>query len=113
VETLKRKIKELETLRGGTLDLIKGSTNAISIKEVSYNLRVKRSVLTTLKKIGLITLKKTLKLQELRSIRNSNIKLLRRLNIINKEDKQLIKSAREQVHLLETSKGGFSLTDRV
>jgi hypothetical protein len=62
VETLKRKIEELKTLKGKTLDLIKRLTNAISIKEVGYNLRVKRSVLTTLKKIGLITLKKTLKL---------------------------------------------------
>jgi hypothetical protein len=41
METLKRKIKELETLKGKTLDLIKGLTNAISIKEVSYNSRVK------------------------------------------------------------------------
>jgi protoporphyrinogen oxidase len=40
VETLKQKIKELETLKGGTLNLIKGLINAISIKEVSYNLRV-------------------------------------------------------------------------
>jgi hypothetical protein len=62
VETLKRKIEELKTLKGKTLNLIKRLTNAISIKEVGYNLRVKRSVLTTLKKIGLITLKKTLKL---------------------------------------------------
>jgi hypothetical protein len=38
---LKRKIKELETLKGKILDLIKGLINAISIKEVSYNLRVK------------------------------------------------------------------------
>jgi hypothetical protein len=62
VETLKRKIKELKTLKGKTLNLIKGLTNAISIKEVNYNLRVKWSILTTLKKIGLITFKKTLKL---------------------------------------------------
>jgi protoporphyrinogen oxidase len=62
METLKRKIEELKTLKGGTLNLIKGLTNAISIKEVGYNLRVERSVLTALKKIGLITLKKTLKL---------------------------------------------------
>jgi hypothetical protein len=40
VETLKRKIKELETLKGKTLNLIKGLTNAISIKEVGYNLKV-------------------------------------------------------------------------
>jgi hypothetical protein len=40
VETLERKIEELETLKGKTLDLIKGLTNAISIKEVGYNLRV-------------------------------------------------------------------------
>jgi hypothetical protein len=40
VETLKRKIKELETLKGRTLNLIKGLINAISIKEVSYNLKV-------------------------------------------------------------------------
>jgi hypothetical protein len=62
VETLKRKIKELNTLKGRIIDLIKGLTNAISIKEVGYNLKVNRSILTTLKKIGLITLKKTLKL---------------------------------------------------
>jgi hypothetical protein len=62
VETLKRKIKELKTLKGRTLNLIKGLTNAISIKEVSYNLKVEWSVLITLKKIGLITLKKTLKI---------------------------------------------------
>jgi hypothetical protein len=62
VETLKRKIKELETLRGKILNLIKGLTNAISIKEVGYNLKVKWSVLTTLEKIGLITFKKALKL---------------------------------------------------
>jgi hypothetical protein len=37
VETLKRKIKELKTLKGRTLDLTKGLTNAISIKEVNYN----------------------------------------------------------------------------
>jgi hypothetical protein len=59
---LKWKIKELKTLKGKILNLIKGLINAISIKEVSYNLRVKWSVLITLKKIGLITLKKTLKL---------------------------------------------------
>jgi hypothetical protein len=41
VETLKRKIKELNTLKGRIIDLIKGLTNAISIKEVGYNLRVK------------------------------------------------------------------------
>ena len=62
METLKRKIKELKTLKGKTLNLIKGLINAISIKEVGYNLREKRSILTTLKKIRLITLKKTLKL---------------------------------------------------
>jgi hypothetical protein len=62
VETLNRKIKELKTLKGRTLDLTKGLINAISIKEVSYNLRVKWSILTALKKIGLITFKKTLKL---------------------------------------------------
>jgi hypothetical protein len=62
VETLKQKIKELETLKGKTLNLIKGLTNAISIKEVNYNLRVKWSILITLKKIRLITLKKALKL---------------------------------------------------
>jgi predicted nuclease of restriction endonuclease-like RecB superfamily len=62
VEMLKRKIEELETLKGGTLNLTKGLTNIISIKEVSYNLKVERSILITLKKIGLITLKKTLKL---------------------------------------------------
>jgi hypothetical protein len=62
VETLKQKIKELKTLKGKILNLIKGLINVISIKEVSYNLRVKWSVLITLKKIGLITLKKTLKL---------------------------------------------------
>jgi hypothetical protein len=62
VETLNRKINELKTLKGRTLDLTKGLINAISIKEVSYNLRVKWSILTALKKIGLITFKKTLKL---------------------------------------------------
>jgi hypothetical protein len=62
VETLKQKIKELETLKGKTLNLIKGLTNAISIKKVNYNLRVKWSILITLKKIRLITLKKALKL---------------------------------------------------
>ena len=41
MEILKQKIKELKTLKGGTLNLIKGLINAISIKEVSYNLRVK------------------------------------------------------------------------
>jgi hypothetical protein len=41
VETLKRKIKELKTLKGKTLNLIKRLINVISIKEVSYNLRVK------------------------------------------------------------------------
>jgi hypothetical protein len=41
VEMLKRKIEELETLKGKTLNLIKGLINAISIKEVNYNLRVK------------------------------------------------------------------------
>jgi protoporphyrinogen oxidase len=40
VETLERKIEELETLKGGMLNLTKGSTNAIGIKEVGYNLRV-------------------------------------------------------------------------
>jgi protoporphyrinogen oxidase len=38
---LKRKIKELKTLKGGILNLIKGLTNIINIKEVSYNLKVK------------------------------------------------------------------------
>jgi hypothetical protein len=41
METLKRKIKEFKTLKGKTLNLTKGLTNAISIKEVGYNLRVK------------------------------------------------------------------------
>jgi hypothetical protein len=41
VETLKRKIKELKTLKGKTLNLIKRLINTISIKEVNYNLRVK------------------------------------------------------------------------
>jgi hypothetical protein len=59
---LKRKIKEFKTLKGKTLILIKGLINAISIKEVNYNLKIKYSILTTLKKIRLITLKKTLKL---------------------------------------------------
>jgi hypothetical protein len=59
---LKRKIKEFKTLKGKTLNLIKGLINAISIKEVNYNLKIKYSILTTLKKIRLITLKKTLKL---------------------------------------------------
>jgi hypothetical protein len=40
MEMLERKIKELKTLKSGTLNLIKGLINAISIKEVSYNLRV-------------------------------------------------------------------------
>jgi hypothetical protein len=62
VETLKRKIKELKTLKGKTLNLIKRLINAISIKEVGYNLKVKWSILITLKKIGLIIFKKTLKL---------------------------------------------------
>jgi hypothetical protein len=62
VETLKRKIKEFKTLKGKILNLIKGLINFISIKEVSYNLRVKWSDLITIKKIRLITLKKTLKL---------------------------------------------------
>jgi hypothetical protein len=44
------------------LNLIKGLINFISIKEVGYNLRVKWSDLITIKKIRLITLKKTLKL---------------------------------------------------
>jgi hypothetical protein len=38
---LKRKIKELKTLKGRILNLIKGLINAINIKEVGYNLRVK------------------------------------------------------------------------
>jgi hypothetical protein len=41
MEMLKRKIKELETLKGKTLSLIKGLINAISIKEVNYNLKAK------------------------------------------------------------------------
>jgi hypothetical protein len=41
MEMLKRKIKELKTLKGRTLNLIKGLTNAISIKEFGFNLRVK------------------------------------------------------------------------
>ena len=41
METLKRKIKELKTLKGKTLNLIKGLINIINIKEVGYNLRVK------------------------------------------------------------------------
>jgi hypothetical protein len=41
VETLKRKIKELKTLKGKILNLIKGLINVISIKEVNYNLKVK------------------------------------------------------------------------
>jgi hypothetical protein len=40
VEMLKQKIKELKTLKGKILDLIKGLINAISIKEVGCNLRV-------------------------------------------------------------------------
>jgi hypothetical protein len=41
VETLKQKIKELITLKGKILNLIKQLTNSINIKEISYNLRVK------------------------------------------------------------------------
>jgi hypothetical protein len=62
VETLKQKTKELETLKGRTLNLIKGLINVISIKEVGYNSGVEWSVLIALKKIRLITLEKTLKL---------------------------------------------------
>ena len=62
MEMLKRKIKELKTLKGKTLNLIKGLINIISIKKISYNLKVKRSILTALKKIRFITLKNTLKL---------------------------------------------------
>jgi hypothetical protein len=37
---LKRKIKELKTLKGKTLDLTKGLINATSIKEVGHDLGV-------------------------------------------------------------------------
>jgi protoporphyrinogen oxidase len=38
---LKWKISKLKTLKGGILNLIKELINALNIKEISYNLKVK------------------------------------------------------------------------
>jgi hypothetical protein len=57
---------------------------------ISYNLRVKESVLTAIKGIRLITLKKTPELESIalaKSIRDGQTKLLKRLSFISKKDK--------------------------
>jgi hypothetical protein len=64
-------------------------TKASSL-EISYNSRVKESVLTVVKGIELITLKKTPELESIalaKSIRDRQTKLLKRLSFISKEDK--------------------------
>ena len=64
-------------------------TKALNL-EISYNLGVKESVLTIIKGIELITLKKTPELESIalaKSIRDRQPKLLRRLSFISKEDK--------------------------
>jgi hypothetical protein len=61
----------------------------LSLK-ISYNLRVKESVLTVIKGIGLITFKKTPELESItlvKSTRDGQTKLLKRLSFISKEDK--------------------------
>jgi hypothetical protein len=57
---------------------------------IGYNLRVEKSVLIVIKRTRLITLKKTPELESIaltKSIKDRQIKLLRRLSFISKEDK--------------------------
>jgi hypothetical protein len=64
-------------------------TKALSLR-IGYNLRVEESVLTIIKGTRLITLKKTSKLKSIalvRSTRDGQTKLLKRLSFINKENK--------------------------
>jgi hypothetical protein len=61
---LKQTRNKLITLRGKTQKATKDSTEALSLR-ISYNLKVEENVLTVVKGIGLITLKKT---PELKSI---------------------------------------------
>jgi hypothetical protein len=86
---LKQIRNKLITLKGRTQEVTKDSTEASSLR-IGYNLGVKESVLTAVKGIRLITLKKTPELESIalaKSIRDGRTKLLRRLNSINKEDK--------------------------
>jgi hypothetical protein len=111
---LKQIRNKLITLRGRTQKATKDSTKALSLG-ISYNLRVEKSVLTVVEGIGLITFKKTLKLESIALVRSTGdrqTKLLRRLSSISKEDEQLTKFAKE-VHLTNIYKGGYSLTNRV
>ena len=80
---------------------------------IGYNLRVEESVLTAVKGTRLITLKKTPEPKSIalvRSTRDGQTKLLKRLSFINKEDKQPTKFAKE-VHLTNIYKGRYSPTD--
>jgi hypothetical protein len=80
---------KLVTLRGGTQEATKDSTEALSLR-IGYNSGVKESVLTVVEGTGLITLKKTLELESIalaRSTRDGRTKLLRRLSSISEEDK--------------------------
>ena len=86
---LKQIRNKLITLRDRTQEATKDSTEASSLR-IGYNSRVKESVLTAVKGIGLITLKKTSKLESIaliKSIKDRRTKLLRRLSSISKEDK--------------------------
>jgi hypothetical protein len=86
---LKQIRNKLVTLRGRTQEVTKDLTEALSLG-IGYNSGVEKSVLTTIKGTGLITLEKTPELESIalaRSIRDRRTELLRRLSSISKEDK--------------------------
>jgi hypothetical protein len=86
---LKQIRNKLITLKSRIQEATKDLTKASSLG-IGYNLRVEESVLTAIKGIRLITLKKTLKLESIalaKSTRDGRTKLLRRLSFISKEDK--------------------------
>jgi hypothetical protein len=67
---LKQIKNKLITLKGKTQEVIKDSTKALSLG-ISYNSRVKESVLTVVEGIRLITLKKTPKPKSIALTRNT------------------------------------------
>jgi hypothetical protein len=67
---LKQTRNKLVTLKGKTQEVTKDSTEASSLK-ISYNLRVKESVLTAVKGTRLITLEKTPELESITLTRST------------------------------------------
>jgi hypothetical protein len=67
---LKQTRNKLVTLKGRTQEVTKDSTEASSLK-ISYNSRVKESVLTAVKGTRLITLEKTPELESITLTRST------------------------------------------